>query len=243
MSKAHRLKQRSSGKALAVGFNFLLGASNTDLDSFELMKLATIADLRKELHGIFDRIITETSQAALARWFKAQDRQTLKHAIEHEESALEWARRMIRERQRKPEELIPLPSLEPGAAHRAAALRYQKRNLAEGKCRVCPRPIAPTSNGFCVKHLAAARDRKTPNRAAEPGSRGFLYGDEPAKRRGPNKTKFRMTTAAEKALFERVAGELGITYQRVRQVAYGYEHSRRVEKALAGAGCKLLEEK
>jgi 16S rRNA G966 N2-methylase RsmD len=43
-------------------------------------------------------VIDAMSQAALAAWFKSQDRQTLKHAIENEETPEERAKRLIRER-------------------------------------------------------------------------------------------------------------------------------------------------
>lgn len=107
---------------------FLLGCGQKDLEDFELGRLAEVANLRKELHDILDRVIDAMSQAALASWFKSQDRQRLKAAIDNEESPIEYAKRMVREGQRSDEELLPLPSLAPGAAHLAAALRYQKRN-------------------------------------------------------------------------------------------------------------------
>ena len=62
--------------------NFLFGCSNRDLDEFELARLAEVSDLRKELHAILDRTIDAMCQAALAAWFKEQDRQTLKAALE-----------------------------------------------------------------------------------------------------------------------------------------------------------------
>ena len=105
---------RPPKKALAAParLNFLLGASDADLDNFELARLAEIADLRCELTAIVDRMVEQLSQAALARWFKEQDRQSLKHAIDNEESAEEWAKRMIRDGQRNKEELVagPMPS-------------------------------------------------------------------------------------------------------------------------------------
>ena len=72
---------------------------------------------------------------------------------------MEWAARMIREKQRGPEELIKTPPLPPGVAHLAAAVRYQKRNIAEGKCMKCPEPLDRNSVCYCTKHLAADRDR------------------------------------------------------------------------------------
>ena len=37
--------------------NFLLACGQKDLDNFELTRLAEVADLRKELHAVLDRII------------------------------------------------------------------------------------------------------------------------------------------------------------------------------------------
>jgi hypothetical protein len=160
--------------------NFLLGCGLRDLDNFELARLADVADLRKELHAVLDRVIDAMSQAALAGWFKAQDRQALKHAIENEESPMDWARRMVRDKQRSAEELVPRSVMEPGATHLAAALRYQERNVAEGKCAVCPQPLAPHSVRFCERHVEMARLRKTPkgvNGGPPPGSVDWLYGE------------------------------------------------------------------
>ena len=64
------------GPRKALPLNFLLGCSQDDLGRIELARLAEVADLRHELHLILDRMIDVMSQAALATWFKAQDRQT-----------------------------------------------------------------------------------------------------------------------------------------------------------------------
>ena len=134
MSKAHRLAPRKKvlfQDVAGVPLNFLLGASDRALDDYELARLAAIADLRKQMKELLDTLNQEMALASLVRWFRGNDRQTLKAAIENEETAEEWAKRMIRDRQRSPEELLPLPSLPPGAAHLAAAKRYAERNLAE----------------------------------------------------------------------------------------------------------------
>ena len=164
---------------LTAQLNFLLGASNADLDGFELAKLAEVSDLRKELTAIVDRMVEQLSQAALAQWFKTQDRQSLKHAIENEESALEWAKRKIREGQRSGDELIPRASLPVGDAHRAAALRYQERQISKGLCAICPKPLDRSSVRYCTRHLEIARLRHKPKGAKgePPGSIGWLYGD------------------------------------------------------------------
>jgi hypothetical protein len=50
---------RPQNKPLPISarLNFLLGASSRDLDSFELARLAEVADLRKQLHSLLDQLI------------------------------------------------------------------------------------------------------------------------------------------------------------------------------------------
>jgi hypothetical protein len=152
----------------AAPLNFLLGCSENTLGNFELARLAEVSDLR--------RLIDQQAQAALAGWFRTTDRETLKRAIENPEDVLAWAKEKMRDGQRSEEELVPLASLPPGAAHLAAALRYAERNLAEGKCRVCLQPLAHNSAQYCEKHLALARARESQKKGlSDPGSRKFLY--------------------------------------------------------------------
>lgn len=159
--------------------NFLLGCSDSELDAYELARLAAMADLRAQLHELYDKLIEQQALAGLVRWFRAQDRQTLKYAIENAESPMEWAKRMIREGQRSEEELIPRPSLPPGAAHLAAAVRYQEGSIADGNCSVCPEPLDPNSVRYCTKHMTAERTRSARRRGVkgEPGSADYLYGE------------------------------------------------------------------
>lgn len=181
MTKAHRLATRKPKLPVrTLPLNFLLGCGQKDLEDFELGRLSEVANLRKELHEILDRVIDAMSQAALAAWFKSQDRQTLQHAIEHEEDPIEFAKRMVRDGQRSDEELLPLPSFVPGAAHLAAAVRYQKRNIAEGKCSLCPKPLDRNSVRFCTEHLRKSRDRQRAKKGprSEPGSTEYLYSGE-----------------------------------------------------------------
>jgi hypothetical protein len=172
----------SKKKSLAptIPMNFLLGCGHKDLEDFELARLADVSNLRKDLHEVMDRVIDAMSQAALVAWFKVQDRQSLKHAIENEETPVEFAQRVIRERGRTAEELVPRSALEPGVAHRAAALRYQKRNIAEGKCSECPEPLDRNSVRFCAEHLRKARDRARTKAGprSEPGSAEYLYSGD-----------------------------------------------------------------
>jgi hypothetical protein len=55
-------------------------------------------------------------------------------------------------------------------------MRYQERNIAEGKCSLCPKPLARHSVRYCEKHLTAARMRQTPSKG-KPGDIGWLYGE------------------------------------------------------------------
>jgi hypothetical protein len=66
-----------------------------------------------------------------------------------------------------------------GAAHLAAAMRYQERNIAEGKCSLCPKPLARHSVRYCERHLRVARLRHKPKNAKGelPGSVAWLYSD------------------------------------------------------------------
>jgi hypothetical protein len=166
-------------KSLALPLNFLLGCSEKTLGSFELARMAEVANLRSELHNILDRLIEQMSQAALATWFRKTDRETLKHALENPEDIIAWAKEQTRDGQRSEEELIPHASLPPGAAHLAAALRYQERNIAKGLCAVCPKPLADNSVRYCDRHLRIARLRHKPKNAKGelPGSIDWLYSD------------------------------------------------------------------
>jgi hypothetical protein len=172
---------RPPKKRLSVNtpLNFLLGCSETTLASFELAKLNEVANLRQELHLILDRVIDEMSQAAVAAWFRQTDVATLKRALENPEDVLLWAQEQIRDGQRSERELVPRASLPPGKAHLAAALRYAERNIAGGKCAVCPEPLDRNSVRYCRRHLLIARLRKPPKGAkgALPGSIDWLYGD------------------------------------------------------------------
>ena len=179
MSPKARLKNRK-GKSKAIykplPLNFLLGCSENSLGNFELARLAEVADLRSELHALLDRLLDQMSQAAITAWFRQSDRKAINYALQNEETPLQIAARMIRDGQRSEQELIPLTSLPPGAAHLAAAQRYQERNLAEGKCSLCPKPLARNSVRYCEKHLTAARIRATPSKG-KPGDIGWLYGE------------------------------------------------------------------
>jgi len=197
-------------KGLAVPLNFLLTCSDSTLDTYELARLAEVGNLRAEMHEIFDRLLDASSQASLVRWFRAQDRQALKHAIENEETPVKWAKRKIRDGQRSEveQELIPLPGFKPEAAHLAAALRYQERNIAEGKCQNCPKPLDRNSVDMCTDHLAKARARKGPK--GQPGSTDYLYGDGFQDRHGRQPGTLASLEMSREKKTRAVLAELGI---------------------------------
>jgi hypothetical protein len=178
MPKDHRFKTQKHSLPIMVPLNFLLGCSQQSLDNYELARLAECADLRKEFHLLFDRLIEQSALTMLARWFRQSDRDAINQSLATEVDPLTWAKQQIKDRQRGDDELLPLPSLPPGAAHLAAALRYAERNIAEGKCQSCPEPLDPNSVRYCTKHLTAARHSHEKKGKAVPGSREYLYSEE-----------------------------------------------------------------
>jgi hypothetical protein len=64
--KEHRLKTQKHSLPIMVPLNFLLGCSQQSLDNPEMAQLAKTADLRKESHALFDRLIERSALAMLA---------------------------------------------------------------------------------------------------------------------------------------------------------------------------------
>ena len=234
---------RPPKKALlpAAPVNFLLGCSDADLGEYLLARLSSVANLRGQLLEILDKMVEETSASALAEWFRTQDRIALKDAIENPAEMIErivaQAKEGIRDGQRSAEELIPRAPLPPGSAHIAANLRYTARNIAEGKCGVCPQPLDPRSHRYCTKHLAMQRERHVPKRKrTEPGTVAWLYGETltPGDGRSTPKVyqKHRRLTDAGKDFLKRIAKECGATYEHVRRVAIGDMRSDRISDAI-----------
>ena len=53
-------------------WEFLLSASRNSLQSFELSRLAHVADIRKEMQALINQWIEQNSEAMLARWLLEQ---------------------------------------------------------------------------------------------------------------------------------------------------------------------------
>jgi len=251
---------RPKSKALtpAVPLNFLLTCSEATLDSFQLAKLAAVANLRSELHNVLDKLIEEAVEAGLARWFKNHGRDEIKHAIENPPDILAEAREMIRTRGKSQEEIRPIRPLPPGMAvldrrdpdlravtppltAKTYVERYGERNRAEGKCRACPKPLAPNSVCYCETHLAMQRERQRKphvgTKDEPPGSVAWLYGgaiEKQGKQAGPREKYYR-SSEAENALYSRVATQLGVSPAHVRQVALGQRRSKAILAALKEA--------
>jgi hypothetical protein len=212
MNSKGALKARTPKKlAESIRLNFLLGCAEGALADFELARLGAVADLRKQLYSVLDMMIEQTAQAMLARWFRDSDRESIKRALDSEESPTDWAIRLIRERGQSKEDLVPLPALPAGAAHLAANLRYAERNLSEGKCAVCPQPQARNSVRYCERHLTAARLRHKPKGSAPADSILWLYGEEkPESRHGRQPGSLTAAAMGREKASRAILAELGL---------------------------------
>jgi hypothetical protein len=76
--------------------NFLLGCSQTTLTTYRLARMGEAANLRKEIQELLDKLREVDLLVQLSFWFEQNGREALKQALETEEGATDWARRMIR---------------------------------------------------------------------------------------------------------------------------------------------------
>lgn len=151
---------------------FLLEASDNAVGNFELAKLSEVANLRREMLALFDRLVDVSAQAVLAAYLRTVDREDLKRQLLESstvtlERIMGEAREQIRS-QGRPDELEarPMPGpgfllkLPPEEAHRRrrdSKNRWQERQIAAGKCRSCSRPSCRESVNYCTKCLAKRR--------------------------------------------------------------------------------------
>jgi hypothetical protein len=141
---------------------FLLTCSEIDLDNFELSTLGNLANLKSQAADVMENMLRETSRLDLVRSIRASSPEQIKEALERPSDPIAAAKLKIKNAGRSEEELVPLPPLSPAAVkanYVAASIRYQERNVEEGKCSICPTPRARHSVLYCEKHLAACRER------------------------------------------------------------------------------------
>jgi hypothetical protein len=150
-------------KGITIDTNFLLKCSDSELDAFQLARLAVAANLRSLLQETLDRYVETEAQCIVVNWFRRANREELRLALETDVDVIALAQEQIkkqgRSEQELQEELSYVLAFEPGKAHRTAAMRYQERNIAKGLCSVCPQLLARTSVRYCETHLTAARER------------------------------------------------------------------------------------
>jgi hypothetical protein len=149
-----------------VRLNFLLGVPESTLDNYRLAHMSAAANLRKAMLETMDQLIDEMMTAELALWFKGQDRQSLLKALETEEDALTWAKRMIR----GGGEILPRPrmSAEEARKHRVeSSKRYRQRRKSDlsGKA---PHGRAPGTIAARNRKLRNAELAKVREKGVEP---------------------------------------------------------------------------
>jgi hypothetical protein len=141
---------------------FLLTCSELDVDNFELNTLGNLANLRSQAADVMENMLREISRLDLVRSIRASSPEQIKEALERPSDAIADAKLKIKNTGRSVDELVPLLPLVSAAVkanHVAASIRYQERNVEEGKCCDCPEPLARNSVLYCETHLAAYRDR------------------------------------------------------------------------------------
>ena len=175
-----------SEKALET-ISYLPTCSDSEVGNFELSWLAEVSNIRKEMLAMFDRMVDQSAFAVLAAWLRTIDRQELKRKLLQSPDAkikeiLEQTNQQIRNQGHEEEEAGPIPSpwglvrtpLPPGESRK----RYTERNLAEGKCERCSRPLDLNSVRYCTEHLKEHRRGDTRYRQKQ-GARISLHGRHP----------------------------------------------------------------
>jgi DNA repair exonuclease SbcCD ATPase subunit len=189
-------------------------------------------------YSLLDQAIQRLCTVRLTQWILNGGLEDIRKSIlespNTSETLLADVCEQIRNYGRSPEEIAALTEWRqranenPGAARVAAAVRYQERNIAEGKCCVCPQPLDRNSVRLCTRHLEIDRLRKPPKggHGRQPGSLKVL---------ALQREKQMCTTPEQRALWDRVAKQLGMSAVHVRNVATGVKHSDKVAAALLAA--------
>jgi hypothetical protein len=153
------LEGKVKSKDITRPLQFLLTCSETSLNNFQLVKLSEAANFRKQAYELMDAWYEAALQAELARLFRAQGRERILRALAQPLDAIADAKAKLHPPEVSPEGYVAPEPLPKGQAHRTASVTYQKRNVADGLCCVCPTPLARNSVLYCEKHLAACRER------------------------------------------------------------------------------------
>ena len=175
---------------------YLLECSDGELGNFALARMTEVANLRRAMLDLFDRIVDESSLAVVAAWLRTIDRPELKRQLLLSPEAkineiLAQAKEEIRNQGHIEEEAGPMPSPwlvrqrkyltdeERRAGRSAQRKRWQERQLAEGKCEKCGKPLDRNSVRYCTEHLEKHRQhdaRYREKKGIEPGKHGRQPG-------------------------------------------------------------------
>jgi hypothetical protein len=129
--------------------------------------------------GLLDCLVDRLCTVRLAQWVLNGGLEEIRQTIldgppGHQafETLMADVNKQLRNFHRSPEEIAALADWRrrvkenPGAAHRAAVVRYAQRHIDNGKCERCPRPLDRDSVRYCKKHLEGWRERKRRKAAA-----------------------------------------------------------------------------
>lgn len=159
----------------APPIKWLLECSDNEVGNFELVKLSEVANMRREMLELFDKLVDMSAQAVLAAWLRTIDRNELRRQLLQSpnttiERIMSDAKAEIRS-QGRPEELevgpmpspgflLALPPEEAKARRRASRERWREGAVEKGLCEVCGKPQCRESARLCKKHLKTKIERQ-----------------------------------------------------------------------------------
>jgi len=177
---------------------FLLECSDVEVSTFELARLAEVANLRADMLALFDRIVDQSALAVLAAWLRNVDRPELTRQLLQSPNAkleeiLAQAREAVRNQGRSQEEkdgAMPSPwglvrqkkyltDEERRAGRTVIERQSREKHIAEGKCERCTESLDRNSVRYCTKHLEELRQKDAryrqkkgikPGRGRQPGT-------------------------------------------------------------------------